>query len=317
MRLTDLIRRCRKKISDENKHFFTDVEIAFELNEVQRSLWRQKAAASFSYGQITYDLSTIDNADQIEQVDSDEWIYVLPSWVYRVNQVMRRSGSVSNGLVPLITGNETSGWEFTSNRALLIKGQSTAIDLRLKLQKIPAKMLRGTVMLDSPDLSEIVIPSTLAAEAGETEGFPSDYEDGAMINAQIEVTSSSATNDPRGVVGTVRAQQRLYDVPTAQYQNYLTVLPRYSSFVKALDTFESHAEIHDVDLQLLILETCEGLFHKDHNLAGSNVIRPQLERERVRFTNSLAPRDGNQPHFMETDDDTFSRRDPDRDPTFQ
>lgn len=316
MRLSELITHCRQRISDADKVFFKDVAIARELNLTARSLFRQKAAASYSYGQVVVDLSTTDNATQLRQVDRDEWVWMLPSWVYRVNEVRTRSGRESLGDIPRQTGDQRTGWSMTSNRGLLIKGNTSAQDLRLKVQKIPALVFRGTISVQSPDLGVLVVPSIPSTEPTESEPFPTDHEDGSLIGSQIEITSSSATTDPRGTIATVYSQTREYHVGTAQYQNYLEVAPRYKDHVKVGDTFESHPEIDEADVTLLILQTCEGLFQKDHNLSGQNVMRAQLERELVRFTNSLAPREGHQPHYIETADDTFVSRDPERDPSF-
>lgn len=315
MRLSDLITLCRKKTSDESKAFYKDVEIARELDLAVKSLWRQKARADESYGRVRFDLSTTDDAEKYEVVDSNEVVWMLPAWVFRVLEVRTRSGTTTLGKLPMRTGDQQHGWSLSGNNELSILGASNAQDLRLIVQKVPARMIRGTVPLDSPGLEKLVVRSTLPVEATETEAFPTDYEQGAMIGARIEITSANATHDPRGVVGTVRAQLRLYDAGLVDYVNHLTVVPRYTQLVKANDTFESHAEIDDADVGLLVLEAVDSMFHKDHNIAGINVIAGALQRERRRFTESLSPRTGDA-QFIQTESGDFAPRNPDRDPAF-
>lgn len=325
MRLTDLIRRCRKKLADEGYRQWTDVQLARELDYNLASLWRLKAGAHESYGQVILDLSAVDNAERWVLQDSDEIVWHLPSWVYRVLEVRRLSGTITNGVVPFASGATKNGWQFTGDSALLIKGQASAFDIRLRVQKTPARMIRGAFPLKGPDLAQVIVSSVLPLEtkpAGAfldvTESFDTEFEKGGMIGSRIEVTSSSASADPRGIIATVREQERLYDGTLGAYVNVLTVIPRYPSFVQAGDTFESHAQIEDVDLELLILQTVNGCHDRDHNIAGKAVLEKDLAREQKRFHDSLVPREGNQPQFIETEDDGtgFIRRDLERDPLF-
>ncbi len=319
MRLSELISRVRKKVNDPRGLYWSDVEIASDLNLMARSMFRQKCDAHVSYGRRILDLSVTDNATQLEQLEPDVWLWTLPAWVYRVQKVFSRQGNLSFAEIPLSSGNNRTGWSYNSNRAIAVCGNSAAIDLRLSVQKTPALMFRGTGAADAPDLGSILIPVTLAVETTPagfstvTEAFPIDLEDGALLGATLEVTSANATHDPRGVLGTVKAQSREYNTTLGAYQHVLDVLPSYADFVKVSDTFESHCEIEDVHALLLILRTAESLFHKTNNVAGVNVLQTQLAREERLFNNSLQPRESNVFHVMQTEEDVGERRDPDRD----
>jgi hypothetical protein len=317
MRRTELITRVREEVSDELRHYWTDATITRRLNFMQRSLFRKKCDAHASYGLVSYDLSVQDNAQQLEQTDRDEWTWHLPSWVYRVQTVFDREATFTKGVIPLITGDQKTGWKLSANRAVSIKGSAVARDLRLKVAKVPALMIGGIVSKDSADPSHVFIPGVLPLVAPETEPLPIDFETGAMINAQIEITSSDATHDPRGVIATVRKQTRQYDTTLAAYVNLLEVKPSFHAHVKATDTFDSHSEIEEVHIELLILTTVESLFAKTNNIAGVQTIQSRLAREWNTFINSLQPREDDQVHQVETFEDTgFDRIDPDRDLTF-
>lgn len=312
MRLSDLIQLVRAKVADERSLYWTDVQIARELNLWQRSLFRWKANANDSYGSTILDISAIDHAAQIAQLDTSEWIYILPSWVHRVHKVWSRVGG-STAPIPLRTAGSRNGWSFHSNRGISVCGNAEAQDLRLRVCKLPSLMFRGTCLADAADLSNIVIPAQLAVETGQSEAFPIELEEGSLIGATIEVTSSAAGRDPRGVLAQVFEQSREYNTTLAAHQLQLWVKPQFPDFVKAGDTFETHSEIEDAHSNLLILRVAESLFHKTNNLAGVNVLQPQIASETKAFVDGLQPRTGTEINIMATEDEAFVRRDADRD----
>lgn len=289
MRLSEGIIAVREKLSDENKKYWSDVQIARQMTRWQRSLYRRKAKAHESYGACTYDLLTADNAAQMTQVERNEWIYTLPSWVYRVLKVERLQGGYSTGDIGLRTGDSTAGYLFRSDRALSVVGSTVAQDLRFTVQKLPAMLFRGTISSDSPDVGTLVFPAVLPIETAalETEPFDQEFEAGALIGAAFEVLSSSATRDPRGVIATVTAQERRYNTTLGAYENVVDVRPAYPDFAKAGDLFESHFQIEEAHVELLILRTVESLHQKNNNIAGVNVLQRQMAVEEAEFVSSL------------------------------
>lgn len=316
MRLTELIEWVREKIADPNKLYKSDVQIARELNAWERSLFRRKALAHPSYGAAILDISATDNATQIHQLESDEWVYYLPSWVMRVQKVWQRDGLDAVSELPFTTGNDATGWQFHSNRSIVVKGSDVALNLRLRVTRLPARMFRGVCTVQGPDLASIVIPTVLPVEVGATEAFPLDMEDGALLGAVLEVTSSDSAHDPRGVLAVVTDQVREWDTGLLVYKTVLTVRPAYADFVKVGDTFESHSQIEDAHTQLLILRTAESLFHASNNVAGVQVLQTQLAKEERDFTDSLVPRESGVFNIMQTEELVGQRRDDERDPGF-
>lgn len=310
MRLTQLITLVRARVADGLLQHWSDVQIARELNLQQQSLFRRKANAHSTYGARNIDIRYPDDATLIDQLDSDEFVYSLPSWVHRVERVrILNADGTTGSLVDRITGNLRKGWSFHGNRTIVLKGPSTPQSIRLRVQKLPTSMFRGTCVVDASDLSQIVIPIPLALESGATERFDVDAENDAFLGATIEVTSASVNHDPRGVLATVKEQVREFNGALNAYQYVLTVFPRFTDFVKINDTFEIHSEIEDAHANLLVLRTAEALFQSTNNLAAVNVLQGKLMLEEITFNNSIQPREGDAVHIMETEDSEYEVRD--------
>lgn len=316
MRLSDAILALRMRVKDTQKLHWSEAECVAALNTWQRSLFRRKANAHPSYGARNIDLYVADSPDRANQVDDLEWTYDLPAWVHRVDRIWPLENGEQRPKIPYYTEQYRTGWKFSGQRQVTIHGYSVAKDLRLRVQKIPSLMVRGTLVADSPDLGYIYIPAQLAVETGETIPFPLDIEDGALLGATIEMMTATATRDPRGVLSVVQSVERVYNPTIAAWQYECLVRPQFPAFVKAGDLFEFHSEIEDLHAELMILRAAETLFQSTNNIAGVQVLQPQLRSEEFDFNNSLQPRQTAAVHMVECEeDDPLIFRDPDRDNT--
>lgn len=313
MRLSDLIRKLRVKLADEEALYWKDVVLAEELNTQARGLYRTKADADLSYGARVFRMNAIDDGDNIEQIDLDIFLYNLPSWVHKVAEV--KEELAVNSLVtiePVESNQDAPGWYFFSDRTIAVRGRTYKTSLWIKCQKLPSLMARGTFLQASADQRTIFVPTTLAIEAGQVSAFPLEQEKGSMLGAKLEITSSSLTHDPRGVIGVVIAQSKQLDAAGTAWTFQLQVRPKFPDNVAIGDTWQSHCDIEDAHAEYLLLRAACALHQSRHNIVAENVLRYSLDEERRKFENTLTPR-ATTLHLMATEDRPYSRIDLDRD----
>lgn len=273
MRLSELIEAVRHRVNDADRKYNTDPEITAWLNRHQRSLIRRKVEADLSYADQPVNISASDSS-RVEQIFTDVWRYYLPSWVYRVRRVMELSGTT------ILRELQHGQWVWSSNRSIDIKS-TAALNLRIGVAKVPALMRPLTVASSSTLNSEVVV-------AKEDGTYPFETEDGCMLGAQLELTSSESGRDPRGGVHVVVSQRG--DVVDGAPVWILGVRPLLADLPAKGDIIQMHSEIEDVHAIYLINLVAHDIFQRKQNMTALSNMRPELDKCERDFIVGLQPR---------------------------
>jgi hypothetical protein len=308
VRISDLEAHVRNTVNDTSAvttaQRWTTADVVRELSLWQKDLFRQKIEADPTYNVVDFDV--LANSSRITQLYAEEWLYALPSWVYRINDAYELvDGSAlttkarGNRLAHNFHNAVQKGWRFKTDRAVIVQKYAPAPALRFEVRKVPCSLFRATTKLGTT--------TTIVFDVATAAPYQVDLEDGAMLGAQVEITTKVGANDSRGVVATVIGQSRAGSDIT------LTIAPPLPAASLAGETFEMHAELSDAHLRYLILLTAETLLHRHHNAGSVFSLQPQIKAESARFVDGLQPRREGVASEMPIGE-TFGQRDPDRDP---
>ena len=286
----------RDRVNDSASAFYTDAEIIRAIDVHIRALFRQRADADPTYGLTR--LSIADSSDNVSKVYEDVHAYYLPTWAYKVHAV-REQATTAQGegkLLPHVPYRHKGyGWTWFGDRVIHIRGSSTAKSIYVECAKIPAKLHKGALPIVSPDANNLYRDDT-PPEPASTE---LDWEEGAYLNAKIEITGTTSESGSvfnRGRVLTVTDSTRIH---STNWRLRVTVAPPQTAATTATPaTYELHPEIADGHLNYLVLLVAETLFQKTNNVNGIESLQAQLNLERMEFKNWLVPRQDQQQYFL-------------------
>lgn len=290
MRLTDLIYGVRHQINDLSSTHNGDAAISFWLNRAQQDLFRRRVEADPSYSRLAITFSAGDTARVKAGPAKDWWRYYLPSWEIKVRGVYQVLGSDRQEVEPRY-------WRWSSNRSIDVRCGGTQWPLSVDVAKTPALMRRGSVAAVSTRTDELVIARVPGSDS-KGQAYQSEFEDGCLLEAQIELTASDAV---RGAISTVVGQKP--DVVGGVDVWVLTVFPAFPDMAQPTDTYEIHSEIEDVHAEYVVLVAAESLFARNVNTSALEALRPRLARCERRFVAAIQPRTNGIARFIETTED--------------
>ena len=313
MILSDCIDLIRRRVNDEDLHYWTDPAITEEINIWSGDLFRQMADAHESYGLMRYVILSTDTS-RVSQLKNDIFLYELPSWAWRIaavrlveNNVDVDSSSEGQVLQLLHTGSKGTGWNRVGDRTIRVQGYSEAKTLAVWLQRIPARIFKSIASSHSATADELIFDLNVAS------GYKVDLEDDAYVGSMFEMTSFDGSRDPRGSILRCESTSKAFGTV---WELTVTGRPGFPALVEMGDTFEMHVPIPNQHLLYLILRVCESLHQKAKNTDAIASLQPQIAHERERFIEGLQPRTAGITLEVNSLDNPLYGNDPDRDGRF-
>jgi len=282
MRLSHLNTAVRDIVNDPDGRVWTDLKITRFLNVGQDVMFRHQVEADASWFNHRFTL----DGDDATKIHDSEYVYYLPTWAGRITAIRESSTSSESRELPFPAWREgaSRGWEFDGRRKLVIRGESTAIDLELEVAKKPAMLFRR-------------IRANVTFAAYET-GFENDvalsemsWERDAYSGMTIEVTSEglAAGHLSAGQIRDV-TQSFVFEVSGTPMLKFIVdsnwdVTPSVTT-----DYLEMHAMVDDASIPYLVLLAAEKCFESQNNVNGLNSIGRDIASRRAEFIAGAAPR---------------------------
>ncbi len=310
MIVTDFISKVRLVLDDvadtttNPVPTYTDAEIVDHGQEQMRQLARVQAQQGKGFYNFTMAVrSKTSGPIIVTQVMNSVFQYTLPPWVMQIAGVWQINDTQQTSFSPYLwTNNElplagmviprwnrqmSTGYSFDDRRNLRLYGFSNPISLLLNVAKLPPRWFKAT--LDFPGAASgmsLYLPTGGLALGTE------DIDEGAYINADIQITSS-ATIDKVGATrrciyskaSTSVAGVRRHELLFANGSNWPTPYPA------AGDVVETVLPIAEEHTRLPILLTANACFEKKGNLIGQKAIAPEIQAQTAAFREFASQQD--------------------------
>jgi hypothetical protein len=286
---------------------FTDAMLVTALQTKLRSLSRIQVSRDVGYHNFTMVLNSADAVQIMQSV----WQWPLPSWVANlVNVWILNLGGPLNPTTqptfspylwptppmmnadpfPRARRNYPYGWRFDGNRTFRVWNQATAPNMLLQVAKIPARLFRATLDQDPSSKTTLYLPQALSLGT-------QDKEEGAYINAEVEVTSGATTEN----IGLRR--RCVYSASVNLDETLTTSIALETAFAQQLeqgDTIETAIPLGEDHSRLLTLLAVQWCFEQTANLPGQKAIADELRQELMDFKAYVSPRDTQGPEFFQS-----------------
>lgn len=319
MNVTEFIAKVRLVLDDNVDSetnpipTYLDAEIVEHGIDQARSLARIQVMQAKGYYNFTMVLpATSTPSIQVSQISQSVWQYALPSWIMQIAGVWQLDTTPESSFSPYTWSNQAAmrpglevprwhrrarcGYSFDDRRHLRLYGFNAAIPLVLNVAKLPPKWFRVVTNQVHASASKLYLPSTFALGTEDT-------AEGAYINADVQVVSSTVADQFGSVRRVVYSNAANVHVSTRRHELWLTnpfgvatALPAGSTVETAIPITEDHARV-------LILLTANACLEKRHNLPALRAIAPELGEQLAAFREFATQPDGiNGPYFVQSDD---------------
>ena len=292
MKISAVITRVRDRLNEATANVYTDAELVRYVNEAQQDLFRRQAQADESYHNFQFDILGTSAREQ-----SGDYLYDLPTWVHKITSVRPTSTTNKDVNIPVLTIHSRQGsfWAYNGSQRILIAGSHAGDDITIECSKTPA-LLNGGIAAGTPTTTEII--GTIANLT-----YEYDLEDNTFANAMVENTLASAR---LGEIAAVSASTHDGTSLTLTFDRPFATAP------VAADTWEMHLEVQNPNIALVVLLAASKAYMKKSNWEAMKAIRPDLEREEVRFIETITPRQDQIHPYVGMDRDVTFTRDLDR-----
>lgn len=259
------------------------------LNDWQRSLVRLMASKAEGYVNYHFDLD-VANA---RVVHANEYTYRLPPWVISVEGVRESSDSTAARqpyLRRAAKWGRVPGWEQTASNELRVFRWGQPRGLTVECSKLPSLMVTGIL----PDQSGAGT-NQLQLDADPdplTSDFPHETVQNAYAGGLFEIVAP-----PSERVGQLlRCTGSLHDQSGAG--TLLTMEEDWATQPLTGDTYESHTEIPDQHLNLLLMCAARRLFAQSNNVDAFTAFRDEYLTEMASFERFITTREHSEPVYI-------------------
>lgn len=312
MKISWMITRLRDRLDESTANIYTDVELARYIDEAIYDAFRTQAQVDESWHNCEFDLI---NSTDGTQLHTNLIAYDLPHWVHKVTGVREKSDSTSNKnqRIPCRTLHNNFGdfWAYQGFNRIVVSGTKASEDLTVECSKIPAPLSQGTLV--APDTLTFSTTQIHWDTSSTSEGaYQNIYEDNWYLNSIFEFTGvDSGSHAIAGSV--VRGLSSTVSYDTDALFQSVTFDSALSEAPQAGDTWEMHAEVQPANVGFILALAAHKAFIRKSNFEAITALTPDLERERLKFIESITPRQDQILPFAGMEDDYLFNRDPDRD----
>lgn len=312
MNISTAITIVRDHLDDPQSVKYTDREIVRHVDEQARVMFRKQTQQNRDW----HNFSLCIQKENAREIFGGTFEWQMPTWIDRVIQVYERDGSAtaestyspylwtaSNGVrfgrkidrINPTNGGDRPGWSWDGQHTLRLWRFTSAPELVLLVTKVPPPMFKVNLLSAYADASGAYLPAgtdttnfvygTLAAE------------EGAYINAEVQVTPTGATDTGLGAIRRVS-----YSKPNSLVSGAIKTEIRFDYNMPATlsvgDDLETLLPVPDAHARLLVLLVVNGLFIKKNNVDGMKAISGELAKEWAEFiAYATMPRDNAGPVF--------------------
>lgn len=314
MNITQLIGTTRDVLDDTVGRptlKFDDPELVRTTDEQARSLFRTMVHGNKEYHNFTMYLQK----ESAKLLMKDVYQWRLPTWIAAIVRVNERTPSTSGiqestfssylwgnpaqfvlgreipkGVSSSSIGRPRTGWQWEGQHTLRLWNYTTPPELVVRVAKIPPRMFRAKITTASGDTSIIYLPTTFELGAPDT-------EEGAVINAEIQVTScANALSKNQGVVRRV-IYSSAAEIVNNTRQHILRLEEPFPSAIEQNDVIETMIPIPDEHARYLALRIVQACAQKKGNVNLLKTIAGELATETQLFMQYASPpRDFNGPY---------------------
>jgi len=312
MRVSQLLTRLRDRIDESTANVYSDAQLVRFINEAVDDLFRLQVQHDESWHNCEFDLTFAANGRTLH---TDVTLYDIPRWVHKITgiRVTSTSSSGREANIPVRTLHNRHGsfWAPHGFRRIMVAGGKAESDITVSCSKMPAPLNAGT--LGTP---ATLVHSTSQIHFDHGSGTESVYEVALEAdwykNAIFEFTGvNSGSHAIEGLVASGASSATVYDTDdsytSVTFEAALGVTPA------AADTWEMVAEVQSVHVGFLTALAAHKVFIRKSNYEAASALAPDLEREKLRFVESITPRQDQLLPFQGMDADFVMTRDPDRD----
>ncbi len=309
MRVSRIVTRVRDRLNEATANIFTDAELVRYIDEAAQDLFRQQSQVDESYHNH---VTTILGASS-RDVSTDTRLYDLRQWVHKIIAV-RPSGTGSQSrenTIPAMTLHNQSGsfWAFHGMSRIMVQGADAGSDLQLYVSKGPAGLNVGTVST----VADVSASQTQLYLDHATMTYDIEFEVDAYANSMFEMTDvNSSGHIVEGQVRQCVASENVTSSTGLPFTKCTMDRP-WDTIPVAADKWEMRPEVHTAHISYLVLLASQKAYVKKSNWEALRTIQPDIQRESMRFIESITPRQEQTLNYAGMDRSTRFQHDTDRD----
>lgn len=298
MRLSQIVTKLREELSDPASSTNVDwstAELVGVLSDQVLVMVRRQVAIDEAYHNHRFTLL----AANATQRSSNIWAYILPHWCPRIVQVRFAQDSALDPEQRALRQRDKFGgigWRYSGRREIEVNGIATAEDIEVWCAKRPARLTLGTLPTQTGMASnQLRLDADTSADALI---YPHETVPNSYANAVVELTGVNAVGHlVGGQVNTVVSSLHLQNEAGTLY-TVLTMRSAWSVVPVAADTYESHPEIDDEHLRLLILLAARTCWTRKGNKDEVRASEMELHQEWAEFQRHMEPRGLQEPKIL-------------------
>jgi hypothetical protein len=276
---------------------FSNTLLLSYLQRHVQALCRIQAQRDQGYHNFPLIVKAIDSRNVIQNV----FQWSLPQWVVNVAQCRLMVGVTDNTNQPTLSPYKWTtpivisdpvqkkmkwadfGWKWEGNRTLQLWGYDSAPTLYLEVVKLPARLFQATIDQTGAATDRFYLPAALTLGT-------EDQEEGAYINAEVQVTSSS-TISKVGQRRRVVYSNADVDSGGGVRKTELTLETPFSVALGVGDTVQSVIPYGEEHSRLLLLKAAWSCAEQIGNVALQKTLGPSMAEETKNFMDYVTPRD--------------------------
>lgn len=309
MRLSRIITRIRDRLNEATANIFTDAELVRYIDEAAQDLFRQQSQVDESYhNHVTTILGSASR-----DVSTDTRLYDLRQWVHKIIAVrpLGTGSQARENTIPAMTLHNQSGsfWAFHGMNRIMVQGSNAGDDIQLYTSKVPAHLNIGTVNA----ANDVLPAATTMFMDHETMTYDIEYEEDAYANSIIEIVSVNAAGHiVEGQCRTCTSSTNVTSVAGNPFTQ-MTIDRAWDVIPIAADRWELRPEVSPAHISYLVLLAAQKAYVKKSNWEAMKTMQPDIQRESMRFIESITPRQEQVLPYAGMDRSTRFQHDLDRD----
>lgn len=306
MNVSGFVSECSDLLDDPKNTLYPIATLIRAGDRQLRGLFRTLTETNSEYSNF----SMCIQKEAATKVFDATWEYRLPTWIvnvvgvyYRLNEATSEStfspykwttlGTAAKGnKIPKHAAVGLPHWSWQGNHTLRLEKFTTAQELVIEVAARPPKMVKGKIATANTSQSAFYMPPT--PSFGELE-----IEEGAYINAEFQVTSTSNVNATQ--YGDIRRciYSNASTIVSSTRYHELTMDAAWTATLAVDDVIESVLAIPDEHTRLLVLRVGMACAQKRNNTALMKAIMTEMPSEEQKFKDyATPPRDKGGPTFI-------------------
>ena len=279
MNITELITYTRYLLAESTASLWTNSEIGDYINQAYAHCYRTQVMKDRGYGAVVFDWdSSVTGIPSATKMKDGEWRILIPKFFYKVLEL--QDGTENYATIPSSarSAKKPGTWHFSGSNYITLYQTQEPTNLRFHVYRNPARLFSGSLTSVS-GASGVLNPGT-----GTVSKEPWEY-----MGSIVQMTNGTAKGCILNVID----------------YNFLSELITWESIgdstgVSTGDTMALVPDMDDTHHEILAFLAADRAFTKEGNLAGKQLIQPNIAQLLQDFVTNLVPRTTDRPRFVES-----------------